>query len=190
MPEQPLPPAHAREPATLHRHADTPCAVVQSIKALLRMTEGGMLSIAYLLEGRIEQLRIPPDATPRRVEGLWRRTCFEAFVNAKGSPAYYEFNFSPSGEWAAYAFRRYRDGVPLEDDELDPRITARRSEGVLEVHARIRLDRLPALVGQAGLRVGVSAVVEDCDGRLSYWALEHGPGKPDFHRSDTFLLEI
>jgi hypothetical protein len=33
-------------------------------------------------------------------------------------------------------------------------------------------------------------VIEETNGRLSYWALAHPPGKPDFHHSDCFALEL
>jgi hypothetical protein len=154
------------------------------------MDEAGTLSIAYRLKGTIEALRIPPDACARRVAGLWQHTCFELFLSGEAGTAYYEFNFAPSREWAAYGFSGYRDGGPLQDEELDPRIIVRRAETILELHAQIRLHRLPALARRASLRAGVSAVIETSDGRLSYWALEHGPGKPDFHRPDTFILRI
>jgi hypothetical protein len=38
--------------------------------------------------------------------------------------------------------------------------------------------------------LGLSAVIEEANGRLSYWALAHPPGKPDFHHSDCFALEL
>jgi hypothetical protein len=40
------------------------------------------------------------------------------------------------------------------------------------------------------LRLGLSAVIEDDNGSLSYWALKHPSGKPDFHHPDAFALEI
>jgi len=33
-------------------------------------------------------------------------------------------------------------------------------------------------------------VIEEAAGTLSYWALCHPPGRPDFHHSDNFVLEI
>jgi hypothetical protein len=33
-------------------------------------------------------------------------------------------------------------------------------------------------------------VIEAADGSLSYWALRHPPGKPDFHHRDAFALEL
>ena len=40
------------------------------------------------------------------------------------------------------------------------------------------------------LRLALSAVVEADDGTLSYWALRHPPGRPDFHHADGFVLRL
>jgi len=141
----------------------------------------------YILEGNLGRLRIAQPREPRRAGKLWEHTCCEIFIGRKDLPAYHEFNLAPSGEWAAYAFTGYRNGVPLADEELDPRIAVRRAAGQLEIEARIRLDRL----GYDGsLAIGLSAVVEDENGALSYWALSHPPGKPDFHHREAFALQL
>ena len=62
----------------------------------------GSIEVEWWLRGDLSALRIPKPAPRRRVEGLWRHTCFEAFVGAAGGGAYCELNFSPSGAWAAY----------------------------------------------------------------------------------------
>jgi hypothetical protein len=49
---------------------------------------------------------------------------------------------------------------------------------------------LIGLQSASHLQVGLSAVVEEESGTLSYWALKHGPGKADFHCPDGFLLEL
>jgi hypothetical protein len=133
---------------------------------------------------------MPLAAVPRRVEGLWQHTCFEAFIRTNASPDYYEFNFSPSGEWAAYSFRGYRDGEPIEDVGLSPEIVVRREADKIELDAVVRLDRLSAIPPGATLQIGLSAVIEDNDGKLSYWALKHPVEKPDFHHPDSFALEF
>jgi hypothetical protein len=38
--------------------------------------------------------------------------------------------------------------------------------------------------------MGLSAVVKEASGALTYWALRHAPGKPDFHHSEAFALEL
>ena len=40
------------------------------------------------------------------------------------------------------------------------------------------------------IRLALSAVVEAADGELSYWALRHPPGRPDFHHIDAFDLQL
>jgi hypothetical protein len=108
----------------------------------------------------------------------------------KGHSAYHEFNFAPSGEWAAYAFRRYREGAPLADEELAPSVTMRSAGDSFALDAIVRLDRLPTTEAHAPLQLALSAVVEAEGGALSYWALKHPPGKPDFHHPDAFALEL
>ena len=126
--------------------------------------------MSFRLRGDPGRLRIPERRLPRFRDGLWRHTCFEVFVGRRGSRAYREYNLSPSGEWAVYAFDRYR---------------VRRRERVLRPAFRGRSLRLPE---SGRLRIGLAAVVEDKDGRLSYWALRHPPGKPDFHHPRAFAL--
>jgi hypothetical protein len=132
------------------------------------------LQLRYVVDG---QFTAPPPTGPRFADGLWQHTCFEVFVARKGMPGYREFNFSPSGEWAAYAFASNRQGMARL--ALAPRIAFR--EKTLE--AEIPLE-------PGALRIGLSAVMEEADGTLSYWALKHAPGKPDFHHPDAFALEI
>lgn len=160
------------------------------IEARVSRKEDTLLTFLYVLTGDLAGIRIPSPAAPGRADRLWEHTCFEAFVQVKGRPDYYEFNFSPSGEWAVHAFRGYRDGGPGNDDMLEPNITVRTKGKMLELNGVIRLDFLPTKQVGAALRLGLSAVIEEIDGRLSYWALEHPSKKPDFHHPDSFALEI
>ena len=148
------------------------------------------LALTYTLKGDFTRLRIPPPRLLRRADRLWQHTCFELFIAVREEPTYYEFNFSPSGEWAAYAFRGYRDGGPIEDDGLHPKIVVRSGGNSFELEALVRLGRLQAINPQMPLRLGLSAVIEENDGTISYWGLKHSPGKPDFHHPDSFALEF
>ena len=127
-----------------------------------------------------------PDV-PSIATQLWRHTCLEAFIAVEGQPAYHEFNFAPSGEWTVYAFSGYRNGGPLANEMMRPHIAVRSTGSRLELDTVVRLDRLSAVHQRAPLRIGLSAVIEASDG-LSYWALRHPAGKPDFHDPDGFAL--
>jgi hypothetical protein len=139
------------------------------------------LGVLYVLEGNLASIVIPSSAPTRRGSKLWQHTCFEIFVSS-GMPAYREFNFSPSGEWAGYAFSGYRQAADAEMRE--PSLAVHRGADRLELEVTL------PLAGKSRLRIAVSAVVESQAGSLSYWALKHAPGKPDFHHADGFVLEL
>jgi hypothetical protein len=143
--------------------------------------------MTFRLDGDIRRIRVPSPAVPRIATQLWRHTCFEAFIAVEGQPAYHEFNFAPSGEWAVYAFSGYRNGGPLANEMMRPHIAVRTTDSRLELDALVRLDGLSANHPRASLRIELSAVIEASDG-LSYWALRHPADKPDFHDAAGFSL--
>lgn len=183
-------PSPAIHSVTLMRHPESRSAVVRNVSARVCSESGGTLAITYSIEGDPARLRVPPLRTPVIAHGLWQHTCCECFIAVKGQPGYHEFNFAPSGEWCAYAFAKYREGDPLADEALNPRIAVRCRAERIELDASIPLDRLTAKHAHASLALALSAVIEDKRGDLFYWALKHAPGKPDFHHPDSFVLEL
>jgi hypothetical protein len=169
--------------AALECHPDAVCEALRGIEADVTRSGGG-LQVTYVLDGEIERLRIPAPRPPRVAQRLWRHTCCEIFIAARGAPGYREFNLSPSGEWAAYDFIRYREGRLLDDPSLSPAIVVRNGPRFLKLSANI------AAPGAGELVVGLAAVIEEESGALSYWALRHAPGKPDFHHPCGFVLEL
>src|SRR5262245_3519279 len=168
--------------AALERHPATPCAALRRIAVSVERRSRGALRVAFTLEGEINGLRIAPRRAPQVGERLWQHTCCEVFVGRHGRSGYREFNLSPSREWAAFDFERYREGSAL--DIRDPGIAVARSATRLELAAS-----LPAHA-YGELLIGLAAVIEDATGVLSYWALRHAPGKPDFHHRAAFALEL
>jgi hypothetical protein len=163
---------------------------VRSIGVRVSRLQSGVLTITYALDADLERLCIPQLGLPRIGERLWQHTCFEIFVRRKHLPAYHEFNFSPSGEWAVYAFERYREAAAPGHDDLTPRIAVRSTAMKLELDVALDLRGLSSRHTTDALMVAISAVIEARDGSLSYWALEHAPGKPDFHHSNAFVLGL
>ena len=162
-----------------------PAPWIRSIRASAGWDTVGALLLDYRLDADLARLRIPKTGAGERSDRLWRHTCFEAFVQGCDAPAYREFNFSPSGAWQAYAFSDYRQGGPLALS------AAPRSEctetGALRLCALVSPPDLPP--GQC-LRLGLTAVLESEAGKLFYWALAHPPGRPDFHNTCGFALEL
>lgn len=173
-------------------HPASPRVSLDSVTVGLERDAGG-LRLRYRYSGNSGLLRLPEPATPAMTHGLWRHTCCEAFVGGAGEAAYREFNFSPSGQWAAYAFRACRDRDEAATDRLaeamkaalSPAIALNRVDGRIELDATIPVTALPRATA---LEIGLSTVLEDRDGGLTYWALRHPMAQPDFHHRDAFAL--
>lgn len=141
----------------------------------------GDLCLRYRLQApKLSAWRLPPLQPPGPGEDLWQHTCFEAFVGKAHDSAYHEFNFSPSRQWAHYAFCAERVRAPMGRG-LDVRLGIGLQIGADELALQATVPRaaLPDLF--APLRLGLSAVLEGDDGTLHYWALEHPASRPDFH---------
>lgn len=164
-------------------HPTTPCTAVQCIEVQVRETADAGLEFRYLLDGDLERLLIPARSLPRRADRLWQHTCFEAFLAGEAQDAYFEYNFAPSGQWALYRFGAYREGMTPTEPARAPRLRCGIAPGRLQLDAEVDAPL-------AARRIALSAVVEDTDRRLAYWALAHPPGKPDFHHPDAFALRL
>ena len=179
-------------PHALCCHPATPAPTVRSVEVWAEWPPSGALFLRYCLRGDMARLLIPEPKDSARTDLLWEHTCFEAFIGLRGSPAYREFNFSPSGQWAAYAFADYRQRVELPGVKT-PQITARLFAGRLELDAIVPAEALPDNTGGANWQLGLTAVVESADtvdGAHSYWALKHPAERPDFHRREAFILQL
>ena len=171
-------------------HPDARCGAVSGIEVEVARPASGRLVLRYVVIGEIGDLSMPAIAAATRTDGLWRTTCFEAFVRGPSGEAYCEFNMSPSRQWACYRFGAYRKGMTPMDEVGDPRVDIARTGSRLDVRAVWDLDAASDLPGEGAWRLGLSAVLEAAGGRLSYWALAHPPGKADFHHAAGFALQL
>lgn len=150
----------------------------------LERQEGALL-LGYTLQGELERLRLPDAGAVLPPQRLWAHTCFELFLAREGSGGYREFNFSPSGQWAFYAFSAYRQPTPTPEPPA-PCQRWHRAPSCLSLRVRLSPESLPS--GRGALRLGLAAVLEGHGGAFSWWALAHPPGRPDFHAPEGFAL--
>lgn len=173
----------------LHCHPATPCPARLDISALVRPVEtqeAVVVRFEFVATGEVHRVRIPPPvAHPTPTDGLWQHTCFEAFVASPTDTTYSEFNFSPSGEWAHYTFTSERQRKGIGHAEGLPGIKATSSPNALTLAASAAFSPT-----QFAALVGLCAVFELEDGSLSYWALHHPRGKPDFHNRQGWVLTL
>jgi hypothetical protein len=174
----------------LKPHPDTRCFAAAQIEVDVTCPRADSLALSYIVTGKISDIRMPPVTAAARSDELWRHTCFEAFIRASSGTEYYEFNFAPSTQWAAYRFSSYRSGMSVAAEISAPAVEVRTGLDCYSLQASLELDRVSGLSRKTSLRLGLSALIEDATGRMSYWALAHPPGKPDFHHTDCFAHEF
>lgn len=167
-------------------HPASPPRAVKAVEVDIHMTDGDEMLLTYRVYGAVPA--VPAWASPNRADDLWKTTCFEIFIRPDGGDAYFEFNFAPSSEWAAYIFSSHRQGRRDLALSVDPFIEQVAPEGGSAYTIEVDLDL--SEVANTSTRIGLSAVIEEADGTISYWALAHPDGKPDFHDSACFTLTI
>jgi hypothetical protein len=170
-------------------HADKVSTAVRNLQVKVEKQPPGNLRLTYKLSGNLAQIRIPAPKPPVATDGLWEHTCFEVFVSMEGEAGYHEFNFSPSGQWAAYAFSDYRVRSAWSVSQV-PAISFAQTNGHLLLEAVIATADLPQNIAGKPLQLGLAAVVEANDGSRSYWALHHPEVRPDFHHRAGFILSL
>jgi hypothetical protein len=165
-------------------HPDSLAREVQSVEVDMDI-DIDEIDLHFRVDPR-EAIVIPPWRGSNRADRLWETTCFELFLKPDGGTGYFEINFSPSGEWAAYRFTGYREGMALLELSKEPMIGFFEPEDSDLIGMDLDLLFLP--VGKS--RMGISVIIEEHSGHRSFWALAHGPGEPDFHNEACFALEV
>jgi hypothetical protein len=174
----------------LIHHPDTTGNIIKDVHIGVKaLFQNGSLRLQYDLLGTINSLLIPETKAAEETTGLWEHTCFEAFVAIVDESPYHEFNFSPSGQWAAYAFDDYRKSRTWRIHS-PPAFSYVCTNDRLSMEVVISEQDLPDNPKHNTYRLGLTAVLETKDGELSYWALCHPAGKPDFHHRTGFTLSF
>src|SRR5437899_7308837 len=150
----------------LLRHPDSHSFAAARVEAAVARPRADRLVLSYSVTGTMSDVRMPPVVPAARTDGLWQHTCFEAFVRAAAGSSYYEFNFAPSTQWAAYRFDSYRSGMRAAEIDA-PSSEVRSGPDSYTLEASLELDRLPVLSRQTSWRLGLSALIEDQSGGMS-----------------------
>ncbi len=158
---------------------------IETTSQLISATE---LILEFTIRGDLQQIRFQDSAfVASRLDELWKHTCLECFFSTdlEESAPYFEINCSPSGDWNAYSFSSYRQGMQASQD-LKVQLTHREG-GSNEAFFRIQV-RGNGLQGARHL--GMTAVIEFIDGSRSFFALSHPGPQPDFHLKKSFSISL
>lgn len=123
-----------------------------------------------------------------RADKLWETTCFEAYFAPMGRDEYWEFNLSPQAKWNLYRFSGERMGMRREESISQVNIEFSLINSTLQVQAEFRMPR--KISPMSPLEIGLTAIIGRDPNEVSYWAIEHLRGKPDFHVRESFRIEL
>ena len=163
---------------------DLPFKVWVNVEHAASLTAVATTNLWFGVSAPAERFVIPAPAEPERTDGLWKTTCFEAFLRPLGERSYREWNFAPSGQWASYQFSDYREDMVEAEVSQPPYIRIEDNFTWWALGASI------AVPADSNWELGLSAVLEEKDGTKSYWALAHPAEKPDFHAPDCFVAKL
>ena len=170
-------------------HPDMGPKAIESVEVDVLQTSNAIL-LMYGVQGA-DALVLPAYGRERR-DNLWHGTCFELFVKPD-SRGYVEFNFAPLSAWNAYSFVDWRMGRRAYQPDAEPRMTDSRTDGRKEAFPdRYDLDVVisPDILLLSPGGVSLAAILEEEGGTMSYWALAHPAGEPNFHHSDCFAARL
>jgi hypothetical protein len=150
------------------------------------------LVLTYSAGGALDKIFWPASlsSTPQRRDEHWKHTCFEAFVKPikpEGQEEYWEINLSPTGDWNVYRFTSYRNGMTKEESvqTLQPTFTKQGNQWHLSCALWV-----PAWSEAKELEIGLTSVIEETSGEISYWAIHHAGPQPDFHLAKSFINKV
>jgi hypothetical protein len=148
-----------------------------------------MLSIDYQLFGDLNAISIDPlTSVPSRQFHLWEATCFEFFIGIPGDANYWEFNLSPSGNWAVFALDDYRQGLRNELAFASLPFKVDRYPNYITLSLEFDLSEL--ILSEQDLEMSVTTVIKSSQDDLSYWAISHSGKQADFHLRDNFVISL
>ena len=178
----------------LRPHAATRVPPGWGVSIATRWSPGALL-IEYTLAVPAGRIALPRrSAVPAARDFLWKRTCGELFVGVRGEPGYIEFNFSPSGDWASYAFDGYRENSrsrpwagPSPEVRVMPGEGATRLVAVVPQQAFLCLQRDGRM---PPLEAAFTLVLETDRGDISFWSIAHPRATPEFHDRAGFVADF
>jgi hypothetical protein len=162
-----------------------PFAVWASAERSAAFGKSATLNLWFGVSAPMNRFLVPPPAEePARSDNLWQSTCFECFLKKEGEEPYQEWNFSPSGDWAAYDFEAEREGMAPSGVANPPYV---RTEDNLTWWG---LGATLAIPAEVRFTIALSAVVEERTGGRHFFALHHPSEQPDFHHPDCFTARL
>ena len=156
-----------------------------TIETELNTTESSVF-ISYKVSGELAGIDLGHgEPNHSRVIKLWEKTCFELFLKTK-EDSYIEFNFSPEFEWNCFYFQKKGDTL-VEYARYDSvKTDILLSLDVFHLIVELDKSKFPDGFFHGQVNAGITSVIKEKNGKITYWALSHHDTRPNFHDFRSF----
>jgi len=141
------------------------------------------LSLSFALKGAFEGYLFDTKNHVKRVDELWKATCFEVFIKNQNAKEYWELNIAPSGAWNFYHFSDYKKKMQEESRVLIPKVIFKKERD--EVYVNVEIDFTEKLFDEK-VEFNLALILLDVERKRHFFTLNPKEGLPDFH--DFVLL--
>jgi hypothetical protein len=156
-----------------------------SIEGSLKLTNK-KIELNFLLKGELEHYLFPQPKEQKRLDELWKESCFELFL-AGDDKSYYELNFSPSFGWNFYLLNGYR-GEPKELEVLnEPKMRYEKREDKFSIYFELESKNLNF---EKFTHCNLATILLTKEKKRTFWAIEHLKDRADFHDRESFVKII
>lgn len=156
-----------------------------NVEANLSKQSEKLLRVEFNIEGPTDLIRWPmlSDRSPQRKDELWKTTCLEVFISCgkENFGTYHEFNCATNGDWNAYDFSSYRQGMTASPN-LSVAVKQIQSTRMHRTFA-IEIDGISTHEIKA---YNLTMVMEFTNQEKSYWAAQHPLANADFHNKEVW----
>ncbi len=144
--------------------------------------EAKSLVCNFFVKGEMSTLDLTtPKSENKRLDNLWKFTCFEFFLKNKKQKSYIEFNANLSSQWNLYHFDDYRIGMKEHQYDYNPKVYHHLEKDSLSIDIS-----LPFFDDSYNFGT-LTCILIDNTGKQNFFAPMHADLKPNFHDQKSFI---
>lgn len=151
------------------------------------------LEINYRISGELSKIAFEElSINPKRIIGLWKKTCLELFLRSGNPKEYIEFNFSPNGDWNCFVFNEKISELTEYNGISEIGFQSSSKTDEYKLNIKIKKSDLPKVhqdFSIAEFSTTSVLLLKNDEGRLeeTFWAINHCDSKPNFHHPDSYI---
>jgi len=141
------------------------------------------IEVNFVVEGALSEYIFPKKSQLKRLDELWKETCFELLL-ASDDEVYYELNFSSSLGWNFYLLNTYR-AEPVEVKLMgEVMIRHEVKDNTFSIFFKLKSENFKF---KKFTHYNLATILLRQEKERTFWTIKHLKSQPDFHSRESFL---